>query len=240
MCFKRAVTKLDYNYKLLKATVEEVYNDLIIDAKLNDGQVFPAFCGALEAAEMCAKGTTVWLKRTSKNKRLIKYNVSFVQTPEGIVFANPKYNKQLFQEAFEKGALTDFADYDECRQLPDKDNASGLDFELTGKNGKKCYVFVTSVYNKQNGCAVFPHAINFFEMKMIEAMEQKRRLGAETCIFMIVPREDCVSAKFVWNLDPHAAASMFDAAKSGLNFLCYGCKISKDNIEIDRKMEILY
>lgn len=231
---------MDYNHKLLRAEAVECYNDLIVDAKLSDGQIFPAFCGAVEIAEMCQKGTLLWLKRTSKNKRLIKYNIAFVQTPEGIVFANPKYNKQLFAEAFEKGVLTDFTDYTDCKPLDSTKNPEGLDFELIGKNGKKCFVFVTSVYNKQNGCAVFPHAINFFEMKMIEEMELKRKQGHEACIFMIVPREDCISAKFVWNLDPHAAAAMFDAAKNGIKFLCYGCKINKNKVEINRKMEILY
>lgn len=231
---------MDYNYKLLRAETVECYNDLIVDAKLKDGQVFPAFCGAVEIAEMCRAGTPLLLKRTSKNKRLIKYNIAFVQTPEGIVFANPKYNKQLFKEAFDNGVLTDLAGYDTCRPLKSSENPEGLDFELTAPNGKKCYVFVTSVYNKQNGCAVFPHAINFFEMKMFEEMARRIRQGHEACIFMIVPREDCVSARFVWNLDAQAAAAMFDAAQNGLKFLCYGCKIAPNRIEINRKMEILY
>lgn len=231
---------MDYNHKLLQAEVVECYNDLIVDVKLSDGQTMSAFCGAVEAAEMCKPGMPVWLKRTSKNKRLIKYNLAFVQTPEGIVFANPKYNKQLFAEAFEKKLLPEFENYTDCRPLENTDSPEGLDFELTAADGKKAFVFVTSVYNKQDGTAVFPHAINFFEMKMLEAMAAQRKKGAETYIFMIVPREDCMSARFVWNLDPVAAAAMFDAAQNGLNFLCYGCKIAKNKVEINRKMEILY
>ena len=231
---------MDYNHKLLNAEVVDVYNKLIVDAKLESGRIVPTFCSASEIADMCKPGTKLLLKRTSRPKRLVKYNISFVYTPEGIVFANPRYCKQIFQEAFEKGSLKDFAEYKHCRKLSETDNAKGLDFELIGDDGKKCLVFVIPVYNKKDGRAVFPYTINFFEMKMIDEMKLKRQEGFETYVVMIVPREDCITAKFVWNMNAKASAMLFEAAKTGLNFLCYGCKMAKNNIEIDRKMEILY
>ena len=231
---------MEYNHKLLQAEVIAPYNNLIIDTKLADGQVITAFSGATEIAEMCAKGTTVWLKRTEKKYRLIKYNIAFVKTPEGLIFTNPKYNRQLFQEAFENGVLSDLKEYTTCRSLGKTSASSCIDFELSNEIGKKAFVFVTSIYNKQNGCAAFPNAINFFQIRMLEEMYRLKQSCAETYVFMIVPREDCISARFVWNLDPRAAASLFEAAKNGLNFLCYSCKINKNAIEINQKLDILY
>ena len=75
---------------------------------------------------------------------------------------------------------------------------------------------------------------------MIDEMKSKRQEGFETYVVMIVPREDCLKAKFVWNMNAKASAMLFEAAKNGLNFLCYGCKMTKNSIEIDRKMEIVY
>lgn len=217
-----------------------VCNNLIVDATLEDGQMVTAFCGAIEVAGMCKPNTPILLKRTSNTSRLIKYNVSFVKTSEGTIFANPKYNRKLFEEAFEKGLITDLKNYTNCRSLGERTKTNGLDFELTDPNGKKAFVFVISIYDKQNGNAVFPNNINFFELKMLEEMKKRRDAGAETYAFIIVPREDCLSAKFSWSLNPRAAAALFDAAQDGLNFLCYGCKLAKNSIELDRKMEILY
>lgn len=231
---------MEYNYKLLTAEVTEVHNNLIADAKLKDTQVVSAFCGAVEIAEMCKSGTKIWIKRTSNPRRLVKYNISFVETDCGMIFANPKYNRQLFQEAFDKGIITDFAQYKYCKPLNENDNANGIDFELSNDAKQKCFVFVTSIYDKSGEYAVFPHAINFFEMKIFEEMNKHQQNGDEVCVFMIAPREDCLSAKFVWNINALAAASTFEAAKNGVKFLCYGCKTSKNRIEIDRKMEILY
>ena len=231
---------MNYNYKLLPAEVVGAYNKIIIDARLDDGQVVAAFCGAPDIAGMCSPGTRLWLKRTSRTKRLVKYNISFVEIPEGMVFANPRYNRRLFQEAFDKGILTDFGEYSQCRLLGTSDNVNGLDFELTGDGGKKGFVFVLPVYNKKDGFAVFPNSVNFFEVKMIEEMQRRRQAGAETYVFMIAPREDCAAAKFIWNADARGAAILFEAAKNGLNFLCYGCKTAKNRIEINRKLDIAY
>ncbi len=231
---------MDYDYKLLPAKVVDVCNNLIVDAKLEDGQLVTAFCGAIEVAGMCKPNTSILLKRTSNTKRLVKYNISFVKTPEGTVFANPKYNRKLFEEAFEKGIITELSNYTKCRSLGERVDTNGIDFELTSPTGKKAFIFVISIYDKQNGNAVFPNSINFFELKMLEEMKKRRNEGAETYAFIIVPREDCLSAKFSWSLNPRAAAALFDAAQDGLKFLCYSCKLAQNEVELDKKMEILY
>ncbi len=240
MFFKWVKRIVEYNYNLLPAEVVSVYNNLIVDVRLEDGQIAAAFCGAIEIAGICKPKMRVWLKRTSHVNRLILYNIAFVKTPEGMIFANPKYNRQLFTEAFEKGMIPELSEYTDLIPLGMEDNINGMDFELSNPQGKRAFVFVTAIYEKLNGCAVFPRSTNFFEIKMLEQMTRKKQSGDEAYIFMIVPREDCVSAKFVWTLDPPAAAALFEAAKNGLNFLCYGCKINKNRIEINRKMEILY
>ena len=231
---------VEYNYKLVRASVIKVYNNLIVDVELENGQAEQAFCGAFEISSICKPHTQLLLKRTSNKKRLVKYNVAFVYTPEGLVFSNPKYNRTLFKEAFDNQMIPDLRAYTDCRSLRPDDNSNGLDFRLAGPDGKQAFVFVTSLYLKKNGCAIFPQGINFFEMKMLEEMDRKRAQGAETYIFMIVPRQDCGKARFVWNLNPSAAAKMFDAAQNGLKFLCYSCKLQPDNIEISQKLDILY
>ncbi len=231
---------MEYNHRLIKATVEKVYNNLIVDVRLENSQIVPAFCGATEIAQMCLPKTTLWLKRTSRPGRVIKYNISFIKTPEGIIFANPRYNKDLFLEAFNNKKISEFAEYSKCKLLGSSDNFNGIDFELTAESGKKCFVFVAPVYNKANENVIFPTSINFFEINMMEEMKKRKQTGAETFVFMIAPREDCLNARFVWNRDANASAAYFEAAKNGLNFLCYGCKIGKNVIEINRKLEILY
>ncbi len=232
--------KVEYNYDLTAAEVVGVCNKLIVDAKLQNSEIVSAFCGAMEVVALCTKGTKVLLKRTSLPHRIVKYNVAFIETANGMVFANPKYNRQLFSEAFDNKVLSDFSDYSFCTPLDAFANAKGLDFELKKTNGESCFVFVTAIYNKIEDSAIFPYDVNFFEIKIFEELKKKHDEGARVCVVIIVPRQDCLSSRFLWNLNPVAAAAIFDAAQKGIEFFCYGCRIEKNRIEIDKKIEIKY
>ena len=231
---------MEYKYKLLKATVDDVCNNLLIDASLEDGQKVVAFCGSHNVAEQCSKGSIIWIKRTTNPHRIVKYNVAFVETDSTLIFANPKYNRNLFLEAFENDLLEEFEKYEKCEAIDDDEDTLGVDFILSNHSGERCFAYVTSIYMKRDSYAVFPHDINFFEMKIFEELAHKKKQGDEACVFIIVPREDCVDAKFVWDISTLASSAVYKAAQDGVKFICYSCNVKKDKVEIDNKLDILY
>ncbi len=225
---------------LYKGRVVSCYNSLLIDVRLDDDSQEAVFCASSEAAALCKAGTEVFVRRAPGNLRKVRYELEYLNLDEGLVFVNPSVNRKLFLEAFENGVLKDFGRYENCREIEPDDHLQHVDFELSSAAGEKCFVFIEDVYNKTAGYSVFPAGINFFEMEMFEEMEKLRAEGHRTCIFMLVPRQDSVEAKFSWNLDPIAAAKIFDEAKKGLNFVCYGCILDKKSVSIARKMKIIY
>ena len=82
--------------------------------------------------------------------------------------------------------------------------------------------------------------INFFEIEMFAEMQKMRRQGAETVVFLVVPREDCANIRFVWNQDPVAAAKIYDEVQSGLKFCGYRCRVSPQEVKLTDKLEIMY
>ncbi len=230
---------MNYDGELAAGKIVRVIGDLIVDVKDANDKEEPAFCGAVEIAEMCKPEMQVLLVKAKNNQKIIKKNVLFVKTDEGWILADPKYNRSLFKEAFSRKQMPDFKEYNSYRSLK-AEEAGGIDFELSGENDEKAFVFVTSIYHKKDGYATFPQKINFFEIKMLEALHQKIANGAKGYIMMIAPREDCTKAKFVWDIDPTAAAAMYDAKQNGVNFVCYGCKIEDDGISLGDKMEISF
>lgn len=231
---------MDLNYELIKARVVNCYNSLIIDVKLSDDSIVPVFCASSEAVALCCKNLGVSIKRTENKSRKIKYELVYINRNEGVIFVEPSINRKLFIEAFEQKRLPDFAAYTDCRAIERDDHMFHIDFELSNNNGEKCFVFIENVYNKIGGFSVFPAGINFFELEMFEEMARLRALGHSTAVFMLVPRQDCTEAKFSWNLDPVAAAKIYDEAKNGLKFVCYGCILDKKSVSIAAKMKILY
>ena len=132
-----------YNGELAAGKIKAVYNDFLVDVELTDGKTEAAFCGALEIAEICRPDMPVLLQINAP-ERIVKYSVHFLKTPQGWIFANPKYNKVLFAEAFRAKNLPEFTHYAHCRPLK-PDEESGIDFELEASAGTKAYVYVTSI-----------------------------------------------------------------------------------------------
>ncbi len=223
-----------------QAKVIGKYNDIIIDAKLENGEEIPVFCSALDIARMCNVGTTIYVRHLRKKSFHISYEVEFIEHQGSLVFARPNANNDLFEEAFNAQMLPEFSNYAYCHRLGQSDHRPHIDFELSNHNGEKCFIFVTNVYNKIGNSAVFPTEVNFFEIEMFEEMQKLRDEGYQTYAFMIIPRSDCQNIRFSWNHSPQAAAQIYEAAKNGLKFIGYGCNIDKKSVTLSHIMPILY
>lgn len=231
---------MDYRHTLFPATVVKRYNSMIIDIKLSDESVVPAFCARREINSICTEGMDVLVKRSTNKNRIVKYKIEYINKNGHLIFTSPRYEERLFKEAFNNKVIKEFAKYTECRRTEQDDHLPHIHFELSNEKGDKCFVFIRTLYGYQGCKAVFPIDINFFEIEMLEEMRKLRARGFDTYVFMIVPQSNCNEAKFIWNVAPVAAAKLFEEAKNGLQFICYGCNVDKTNVSIAEKVEITY
>lgn len=231
---------MQYRHELFPAIVVKRFNSMIIDIKLSDDSVVPAFCSRKEINSICTEGMEVFVKRTTNKNRIIKYKIEYINKNGHLIFTSPRYEERLFKEAFDNKKISELWRFKECRHIDPDDHLPHIHYELSDEKGKKCYVYITTLYGLQAGCAVFPIDINFFEIEMFEEMRKLRVAGHETIAFMIVPQSNCQEAKFIWTQAPVAAAKIFEEAKNGLQFICYGCNVDKTRVSVSEKIEITY
>lgn len=218
---------MDFNTDLIKAEVVGRYKRLIVDVKLRDDTVVPAFCSDDNLfPNLYVKGAEVWIAKIKSKFRKLRYEIYMVNKGDGLVMVNQRGNPKMFVEAFKNRVMEDFIQYSKIRHMVLADNLPHLDFELSNQD-EKCYVSLRPIYNKQDGRAVFPSKVNFLDMEMFEEMRRMRALGHRTVVVLIVPRIDCLETKFSWTIDPTSAAKIFEEAKSGLEFVSYGCNLDK-------------
>lgn len=230
---------MDFNTDLIKAEVVGRYKRLIVDVKLRDDTVVPAFCFDDNLfPNLYVKGAEVWIAKIKSKFRKLRYEIYMVNKGDGLVMVNQRGNPKMFVEAFKNRVMEDFIQYSKIRHMVLADNLPHLDFELSNQD-EKCYVSLRPIYNKQDGRAVFPSKVNFLDMEMFEEMRRMRALGHRTVVVLIVPRIDCLETKFSWTIDPTSAAKIFEEAKSGLEFVSYGCNLDKKSITITNKMDIV-
>ncbi len=229
---------MDFDIELIKAEVVRRYKRLIIDVKLRDDSIVPAFCSdECIFPNLYDEGSEVWVTRIKSRFRKLRYEVQAINKGDGWVVVNQRGIPKLFAEAFKNRVMDDFVQYTKIRHMTLIDQLPHLDFELSNAQ-EKCYVSLRPIYNKLDGKAVFPTKVNFFDMEMFEEMKKVRAQGGRTVVVLIVPRMDCLEAKFSWTIDPISAARIFEEAKNGLEFVCYGCNLSKKSISIANKMNI--
>ena len=218
------------------------YKNIIVDVLLDDGEKVAAFCPECNrGGRLYRLGARVLLGHSADKRRRVPFVCEMVDEGSGFVFVNYKYKNPLFAEAFKQGILDqDFGAYSYIREIKPGEELKYVNFELADDDGRKAYVYVVNVFNCQGGCAVFPSTINFFEIEMFEEMRKMRRFGHETFVFLMVPRGDCFQAKFVWSLDPVAAARFYDEGQDGLKFCCYRCVVDVAGVAVCEKVEILY
>lgn len=230
---------MDFNTDLIRAEVVGRYKRLIVDVKLRDDTVVPAFCSDDNLfPNLYVKGAEVWIAKIKSKFRKLRYEIYMVNKGDGLVMVNQRGNPKMFVEAFKNRMMEDFVQYSKIRHMVLADNLPHLDFELSNQD-EKCYVSLRPIYNKQDGRAVFPSKVNFLDMEMFEEMRRVRALGHRTVVVLIVPRIDCLETKFSWTIDPTSAAKIFEEAKSGLEFVSYGCNLDKKSITITNKMDIV-
>lgn len=226
--------------KLKRGIIIENYKNLIADVRLDSGETFPVFCPETDRiSQLYSKNSEVWILKNDNENRKIKHEIVLSNKGEGFIMVNPKFMNEVFLEAFKAGKITDFDKYTSIKEL-EESTQNHLSFELSNKKGEKCFICIGIVYHKAGANIVFPTFLDFREMTIHHEMENLRKQGFETCIVFIAPRMDFLDIKFSWSLDPVAASQTYEEAKKGLKFVCYGCNLDKNGIEISKKIDIVY
>lgn len=232
---------MNFRDRLIRGTIVKSYNNLILDVKFKEGNIVPVFCSEMDyLPEMYSSGTEVFVTKNRDQRRKIRYECQIVRRDEGLVMVNQNMVDALFMEAFENGMISDLDEYQYIDRAGGDYSTRNINYVLSNDEGKRCYIYLVSIYNKQGPNVVFPTNLSFYEMELFDEFRRLREQGHETVVGLIVTRMDCLEAKFAWNINPISAAKIYDEAKNGLKFFCYGCNIDNKSISIIGKMKILY
>lgn len=224
--------------KLIHAVIVSRYKRLIIDVKLDNGEIVSAYCPDFNTEySNYNEGASVWISRNYEAKKKLKYNIEMVDNGNGLVYIDQTYGKDLVIEAYNKGLIEELRDYDHYEILENNYNCD-IEIEFSNNEGEKFYISSVFVLSKRSYQAIFPVNATFADLKLLDKMSNKVAEGHRAAIFLIIPRMDCTSARFIWDIRPHSAAAIYKNAKNGVEFICYGCNIDTKGVDIKNKLEI--
>lgn len=232
---------------LIRGHLIKRYKRFLADIELENGLSVTAHCanpGSMMG--LATPGAEVWLSDAVNPKAKLGYRWELVRAGSGLVGINTGLANTLAAEAVEAGRIESLQGYSHIRREVKYGVNSRIDLLLEdGGNRPPCYVEVKSVTLSRNSGsgstskAEFPDSVTARGAKHLHELKAMASQGARAMMLFVVQRDDCGYFSVAGDIDPVYAKALHEAVAGGVEVLCYACKVTSDEINLHRPIEIL-
>lgn len=224
---------------LLPGTLIRRYKRFLADVRLESGAEITAHCANPGSMMGLAEpGSEVWLSPARNPKRKLRYSWELVRIGDGLVGVNTALPNRIVEDAVNAQTIPELAGYAPARREVKYGRNSRIDLLLQENGRPDCYVEIKNVNLKRHGPAEFPDAVTARGAKHLVEMSDMVAAGARAVMVYLVQREDCDEFRLAADIDPTYAAAFDDARAAGVEAVCYACRLSTEEIRLDRPLPI--
>ncbi len=230
---------------LLRGTLLQRYKRFLADVRLDNGRLVTATCpntGSMMG--LTAPGSVVWLSESDSPTRKYRFTWELVEADLGngptLVGINTGHPNKLVAEAIAGRRVKALAGYPALRREVKYGRNSRIDLLLECATKGLCYVEIKNVHlSRRHGLAEFPDSVTARGVKHLAEMSDMVRQGHRAVMVFLIQRSDAKRLAFARDVDPGYGAA-FDAAKeAGVEAIALRCKMSTEEILIDRPVPII-
>lgn len=191
--------------------------------------------GRLE--KLLVSGRPVPLPKADLPPRKTKYDLLLVKLGQALVSVDARLPNNLLHEAIAASQMSEFIGYEAIhRGVPY--GGSRLDFMLEGDE-RRYFVEAKSVTLAHEGVALFPDAPTQRGRRHVQELTQAVQEGKRDAIVFLVQREDAVIFAPNDEADPAFGQALREAANVGLELYAYLCRVSRDEVALDRPIPVV-
>ncbi len=233
---------MEFPSPLVPGMLTKRYKRFLADVRLKTGEEITAHCpnpGAMMGLQ--EPNSAVWLSKSQNKARKLPFTWELVETSGGLVGINTAHPNRIAEEAIICGAIPELSGYETCRREVKYGQNSRIDLLLSGHqtDQRECYVEVKNVHLlRTENLAEFPDSVTDRGRKHLRELSDMVAGGSRAVMLFIVQRSDCERFSIAGDIDAKYAAALTEATESGVEVLCYGCRISTTSIEIDRPLSL--
>jgi sugar fermentation stimulation protein A len=230
---------MKFSSPLIQGRLVKRYKRFLADVQLADGTIVIAYCPNTGAMTGCAEpGWQVWLSPSNNPKRKLLYTWEVVLTDQlHWIGINTHQANALVKEAIQEGKIAELLDYKTLQaEVKFGEENSRVDFLLTDLKKADCYVEVKSVTLLDDDAGYFPDAKTLRGQKHLRELSLIANQGKRAVLFFCVQHSGIKSVQVAKHIDSDYAKELKQAMLSGVQILCYGCKISAENVYINQSL----
>lgn len=223
---------------LIRGTLVRRYKRFLADVIIDSGEAVIAHCpnsGSMLSVDR--PGSEVWLSRSLNLKRKLPLTWELVRVGDALVGINTGRPNALVAEAVTAGVIAELAGYTRIRREVRYGRNSRIDLLLESGERAPCYMEVKNVTLRRGGDAApaeFPDAVTARGARHLVELSAMAAAGARAVMLYLVQRPDADRFALARDIDPAYARAFLAAEQHGVEMLCYGCKVSVEEIRVEQ------
>lgn len=238
-----------FGSKLVPATLIRRYKRFLADVQLADGSLITAHVanpGAMTGLQ--AEGARVWLSKSPSLARKLPYSWELIEMDFGgggeLTGVNTLHPNPVVAEALAAGTIPELTGYATIRREVKygrviNGKGSRIDFLLEDPARPPCYVEVKNVHlMRRAGIAEFPDSVTARGAKHLDELAGMAASGARAVMLFVIQIGSARSFALARDIDPAYARAFDKARKSGVEALAWTCRLTRDEIRLDRSVPI--
>jgi len=220
------------------------YKRFMADIERDDGDVVTAHCAnSGSMISVNEPGSEVWISPAKNPDRKLKFTWELIRIKDAMVGINTSHPNGIVAEAIHNGEIPELTGYENLRREVKYGGNSRIDILLEDSEKPDCYVEVKNVTLKRDLSAdapcEFPDGVTARGTKHLGELEQMVKDGKRAVMFYLVQRDDAQTFALADDIDPAYSEAFHRVRNNGVEMVCYGCRLTPEEIVIDRKVEIV-
>ena len=221
------------------------YKRFLADIALDSGETVTANCpNTGSMLGLTAPGSRVWLSRSGSPTRKYAHTWEMVEADLGagpsLVGINTGHPNRLVTEAIATRRIKALAGCATLRREVKYGEASRIDILLEDESKGRCYVEVKNVHlMREAGLAEFPDCVTERGAKHLRELAAMAADGHRAVMLFLIQRTDAKRFTLARDLDPGYAEAFRRAAEAGVEALAFRCRMSEEEIALDRAVPIV-
>jgi sugar fermentation stimulation protein A len=230
---------------LVRGRLKQRYKRFLADVVLDTGEHITAACpntGAMVG--LAAPGSVVWLSKSEAVTRKYPHTWELVEADLGagatLVGINPMQPNRLVAEAIAAGGIKKLAGYETLRREVKYGEASRIDLLLEDERKGRCYVEIKNVHlMRTTGRAEFPDGVTTRGAKHLRELAAMVAQGHRAVMLYLIQRADAETFSIADDFDAAYAEAFKLATAAGVEALAYRCRLSPEEIAVDKAVRLV-
>ena len=235
---------MKFTTPLIRGRLVQRYKRFLFDARLDDGTAITGTCantGSLMGLKDA--GTVIWMSEHDGPTRKYAHVWELCEVDLGagpsIVGINTSHPNRLVAEAIETGGIAELAGYGSLRREVKYGKNSRIDILLEDEARGRAYVEIKNVHMmRRHGFAEFPDSITARGAKHLAELSDMVADGHRAVMVYLIQRTDAESLSLARDVDPTYGKAFDAAVKAGVECLAYDCRMSPEEITVDKRVPI--